>query len=407
MSETFTKLTVSQQLVKKLRTQIETGAWRAGGNMPSLRSLADRYGVSLNTVQKAVRELSAMNLIDRQPGHSGVVKSVRRSRPASHQQIAWVEGFDPEVSASYWGEEIMRSARGMLTQADIRVTVLTYQYRQPDFAGQVLRLLEPILDQVVGVFCPSIVPLVPVIEQVDRRGLPWMTVSPAESSITHNYVAADALGGGRMAGRCFARLGVRRLAVLHFGMNELSPQNKTAGLCQGYLEQELPPPMIDLVRCRDQEARSGHEAMAAYLKEHEPPQGVFATGDWIAVGAIHAVQEAGLRVPQDISVMGSTGIPSSRLLSSPTLAAIAQPMRQLGEQIATGLIHMVREGITQVAGQSIPCRFIPGQSFNAAESTQKQWARPPFNGMQTSDGQDVDDLTANEVVSTMITEPAM
>ncbi|MCC6424231.1 MAG: GntR family transcriptional regulator [Phycisphaerales bacterium] len=391
----------------KLRTQIESGVWRAGGNMPSLRSLADRYGVSLNTVQKAVRELSALDLIDQQPGQSGVIKSVRRSRPAAHQQIAWIEGYDPETVSSYWSEEIMRNARAMLTRADLRVTVLTYQYRQPDIAGQVMRLLEPIAGQIAGVFCPSIIPLLPVIEHIEQMGLPWMTVSPIHSSINHNFVSSDDLGGGSMAGRCFANLGVRRLAVLHFGIHELSQRNKTTGLCRGYLEQGQAPPVIDLVCCHDQEARSGHEAMAAYLKNHEPPQGIFATGDWLAVGAIRAVQEAGLRVPQDISVMGSTGIPSNRLLFSPTLAAIAQPVRQLGEQIATGLIHMVREGVSKVAGQSIPCQFIPGQSLNVPESIQKQWVADSLNPVPSQNDQTVEDSTANSDVSTLITEPAM
>jgi DNA-binding LacI/PurR family transcriptional regulator/DNA-binding transcriptional regulator YhcF (GntR family) len=374
MSETFAKLTVSQQLVRKMRAQIETGVWKAGDNMPSLRSLADRYGVSLNTVQKAMRELNSLDLIDQQPGQSGIVKSIRPHRPAAHHQIAWVEGFDPDAVASYWGEEIMRSARGVLAQAGFRVTVVTFQFKEPDPVAQVMRLLEPIADHIAGLFCPTAYSLIPVIEYIEQKGLPWMTVTPPTPAITRNFVAADNLGGGRMAGRCFARLNLRRVVMLHIGLKELSAQTKATGLCQGYIEQELSPPSLDLVRCHNQEERSGYEAMRTYLKEHQPPQGIFATGDWLAAGAIRACQEAGLRVPQDISVIGSSGIPTERLLLSPSLTAVAQPVRQMGEQIASGLVHMIREGIPQVAGRSIPCHFIPGQSFNAPEDLQRQWA---------------------------------
>ncbi len=380
MHETFAKLTVSQQLVRKMQAQIEKGIWKAGDSMPSLRSLADRYGVSLNTVQKAVRELTAMDLIEQQPGQSGIVKFTPPRRPAAHHQVAWVEGFDPEAGDNYWGEGIMHSARGILAEAGFRVTVITFNIKLPDPVAQVMRLLEPIIDHIAGLFCPAAYGLTRILDYVEQKGLPWMTVTPLSASITHNFVTADNLGGGRMAGRCFARLGLQRLAMLHIGLNELSPQNKAAGLCQGYLERELPPPSMELIRCRNQEERAGYEAMRNYLKTHQPPQGLFAIGDLLAVGAIRACQEVGLRVPEEISVIGSTGIPANRLVFSPSLAAVAQPVRQMGEQVGSGLVHMIREGIPKVAGRYIPCHFIPGHSFNAPIELQDRWAR----GSETS-----------------------
>jgi DNA-binding LacI/PurR family transcriptional regulator len=372
MNRSFIKLSAAQQLARQLRRQIEQGDWHKGHSLPPMRDLAEEYGVSLSTVQKAVRELASLDVIDHSPGQSGVVKSIRP--PASHHQIAWVEGFDPDARSDAWGEAIMRGARGLLAAAGFRLTLITYNFKQPDFFAQVMRLLEPIADQLAGLYCPALPPLLPVIEYAQRKGLPWMTVTPTRPSITHNFVAADNLGGGRMAGRCFAQLGLRRLVMLHLGMDAISPQEKAGGLCLGYLEKGLPPPAIDLVQCRNQEESAGHEAMRDYLNHHDAPEGVFTTGDFLAIGALRAAQEAGLQVPRDLSVIGSTGIPPDQLHFSPTLAAVAQPMREMGEQIGAGLVQMIREGVRQLAPRRIPCHFIPGQSLNIPEPIQRDWA---------------------------------
>jgi LacI family transcriptional regulator len=374
MGKSFIRLTVAQQLARKMQNQIETGAWKPGESIPSLRSLADRYGVSLNTTQKAMRELAAIGLIDHQPGLSGVVKSGKQRKLGVHKQVAWIEGHDPATRLNYWADEIMRGARSLLALAGFRVTIITYHTDQPDPWGQIMRLLEPIVDDVAGLFCPCVPLLNNAIEYAQKKTLPWMTLTPTKPSITHNFVTADNMGAGRMAGRCFAQMGLRRLAMLHIGMDEISPQNKATGLFQGYLEHGSPPPAMDLIHCRDQEEPAAYEAMRDYLKDHEPPEGLFTIGDWLAIGAIRACQEAHLRVPEEIGVISSTGIPANLIPFSPSLAAVAQPMREMGEQIGAALVQMIREGVPKVPGRTIPCHFVPGRSFNAPDVIQRQWA---------------------------------
>ncbi|MFS8580963.1 MAG: substrate-binding domain-containing protein, partial [Novibacillus thermophilus] len=101
---------------------------------------------------------------------------------------------------------------------------------------------------------------------------------------------------------------------------------------QGYreaLEAKGVPFDEKYVRVGDYRYQSGMEAMRELLALDEPPTAVFAASDEMAVGVIHAVQDAGKRVPEDISVIGFDNINISSMVR-PLLSTIAQPMYDIG-----------------------------------------------------------------------------
>ena len=77
----------------------------------------------------------------------------------------------------------------------------------------------------------------------------------------------------------------------------------------------------------------GYEAMRELLSDHSRPSAVFAANDLLAMGALVALREAGLRVPADVAVVGFDDIPAARLVS-PSLTTVAQFPQQLGRRAA-------------------------------------------------------------------------
>ncbi|MEM8587472.1 MAG: LacI family DNA-binding transcriptional regulator [Pseudomonadota bacterium] len=82
----------------------------------------------------------------------------------------------------------------------------------------------------------------------------------------------------------------------------------------------------------ERDAAEGHAGMRELLALHQRPTAVFATCDILAAGALQAVHDAGLRVPDDISVIGFDDTYAARL--SPPLTTVALPMREIGERAA-------------------------------------------------------------------------
>jgi LacI family transcriptional regulator len=87
-----------------------------------------------------------------------------------------------------------------------------------------------------------------------------------------------------------------------------------------------------LTQMGDFNEQGGYESMRALLNE-SPPTAIFATNDLMAMGAYLAIKEAGLRIPEDIAVIGFDNIPSAKLVSPP-LTTIDQFQWEVGHRAA-------------------------------------------------------------------------
>lgn len=84
-----------------------------------------------------------------------------------------------------------------------------------------------------------------------------------------------------------------------------------------------------LIQIGDYRYKSGYQCMQSLLELEERPTAVFVLSDEMAVGAMHAVQDSGLHVPQDISIVGFNSIPLSTQVR-PLLSTVGVPMYDIG-----------------------------------------------------------------------------
>src|SRR6266511_2750239 len=96
----------------------------------------------------------------------------------------------------------------------------------------------------------------------------------------------------------------------------------------------------------------GYDAMRAWIAEGDLPEAVFAVNDPVAIGAMHALTEAGYRVGSDIAVVGAGNIHYGDMLSVP-LTTVAWPTAEIGQQAARLLIEMIKGDASSRSPQSI------------------------------------------------------
>jgi len=100
---------------------------------------------------------------------------------------------------------------------------------------------------------------------------------------------------------------------------------------------------------------------AADLLDKASPDAIFVTTDQMAAGVYRAAEERGLRIPEDLSVLGCDGLGMDL---SPSLATIATPRFELGRRGAEMLVEMLREpGRRRSLKESLPCEFVKGESL--------------------------------------------
>jgi DNA-binding LacI/PurR family transcriptional regulator len=359
---------LSSRISKSFEEKIRTGAWPAGEKLPTTRELAAEYGVSINTIQTAFRELEAFtNLVERKPRLGGFVKAsaAPKPRPVS-TNVAIVVPHDDAAYASKssdsWTYRIMRSCDRELHGADFHTALFSYDDQACDPVPKLLAKMDGAGARPAGVLCFIREGIISLPSELDRRNIPWVSINRVAEHSVHNFVAQDALFGGRLVGRCVARLGMERVAILTDGMHVgRSNGDMYFGFMQGWLEKHKRSRDVDYVETPSNDAGRGFNAVRQYLEKYGRPDAIFALGDFLAIDGLRALREAGYAPGTDVKVIGGTGLGISTM-SDPPLTVSEVPMDRMGEEAARMLLEMSREGVQRMLGRYIPPKLVARQS---------------------------------------------
>lgn len=158
------------------------------------------------------------------------------------------------------------------------------------------------------------------------------------------WVDGDNAGGAYLAVQELFRLGHRRIAIITGEEGLVAAANRLWGYHNAV--RELGMEAGDDLIWKGNFTREG--AYRVVRRKLESAEGlcasaIFASNDLMAIGAIQALQECGLRVPEDVSVIGFDGIEVGKYLSPP-LTTIQQPIYELGQQVAYTLLEQIEHG---------------------------------------------------------------
>ena len=109
---------------------------------------------------------------------------------------------------------------------------------------------------------------------------------------------------------------------------------------------------------------SGATLTAGLVRMQPAPTAIFCFSDDMAFGAIHALREAGLDCPRDVSVVGFDDVSLSRY-ATPSLTTVRQPMREIGRKTVQLLLDIIEGGATDLVNLTLPHELIVRQSTAA------------------------------------------
>ena len=295
------------------------------GNRVTLNTIAEAVGVSRTTVSNAYNrpDQLAPELRDRilaaarELGYAGPDPAARRLRSGRRDAVGLLvtEGLSSTFADP---------AAVMLLQGIARAT---------EDAGVALLVVPErggVRDAVVDAFCLySMAAEHPNVAAARQRGLPLVVVDEPRLA-GHAFVGAEHRHGAALAAGHLLALGHRRFAMLTAPNRRAVHRERLAGYrdaldAAGVGLREVP--------CFDLPAdvpEQGLEGARAALAADPPPTALIAATDQLALGAIEAAREAGLRVPEDLSVVGYDDVPGASW-SCPALTTVRQPLHEQGE----------------------------------------------------------------------------
>ena len=177
-----------------------------------------------------------------------------------------------------------------------------------------------------------------LFEGIRKRKVPFVLIDRPIAGVPASFVGVDNEAIGKLATSHLIAQGCRRIAHLRGPALGIAAA-RLAGYRKALQRHSLTMPPNYIVEARYEDS-SGYRAMRKLLKSHPVPDGVFCYNDPVAIGAIKAILEAGLNVPNDIAVVGAGNVHYSDLLAVP-LSTVDQGTREIGTRAAELLLEQI------------------------------------------------------------------
>lgn len=311
-------------------------------NRPTIDDIASAAGVSTGTVSRVIN------------GHSTVAPRTRQRV----QEIMQALGYTPDPAARHLSWRRGQSLGVSLDRDDPMLhpyMVLFRRALESHTALQGVRLLDLKSNLSDLPSLPSAVLVMHALPEADPRlgflrekGVPAVLIGHHPEAF---WVAPHDEAGGRLAARTLLNAGHRTLAYLGHGPSQVA-QDRQKGFMH---EAELAGARVTTV-ASDFTVLGGYRATRKAWENGVRFTGLFAQSDESAIGAIAALEDLGLYVPRDVSVIGFDGLPELPL--NIHLTTVAQDI----PRIAATALHLVQEAISgqPPRGEFIPVHLLPG-----------------------------------------------
>lgn len=190
-------------------------------------------------------------------------------------------------------------------------------------------------------------------------------------------VGIDNAGGAHAMVRHLLSLGHRRIAMIAGPPDNHDAAERRRGYHAALLEAGRVPEPATVLAGNFSEA-SGHRAVAALLRLRPRPTALFAANDSMAIGAISALHERGLVVPDDMAVVGFDDLSVARY-TNPPLTTVSVDIAALGQRATQRVLEIVRSGARSGAPvrEIVPTQLVVRQSCGATGARTPLHVSPP------------------------------
>jgi LacI family transcriptional regulator len=201
-----------------------------------------------------------------------------------------------------------------------------------------LRRLEQ--QQVQGILITPVDPASPQLDEIARRGTPLVIVDRTQNSDSHCSVAVDDVVGGEIAVHHLLEQGHQRIAFVGGELEIGQVRERREGARRALRAAGLGPDhLVDLTTSQMAVADGGNAGRRlAGLPAATRPTAAFCANDLLALGLLQACAALGLRVPDDLAIVGYDDIEFAAAATVP-LTSVRQPRRQLGRTAAELLLQ--------------------------------------------------------------------
>lgn len=332
------------QIAEELRSLIEDGAIEVGRKIESESEMMQHYGVGRQTIRNALARLVHLGYVRKEHGRGTFCSYSPETGSKGSIDVLL------NIQDAYFTPYYLKSISQVLDAEGYSMSV----YDTGDDPQLILNQLKRISDSSIGVILQpsrkkSDLPkeLIPYLRQFGNGRIPLLMIDSAYDFPRASFMHLNETEGGRIAAKYLLELGHQSLAVVYhedyqdshqryLGFSEIVQTNPECELTKYVYDKDVFCSVIAAVKAKKITA-------------------VFCYNDEMAAELLHFMEECGISVPEDVSVMG---FDDSLIATAtkPPLTSVSHPKQELGREAAKVLIEMIQK---RRVG---PCQrmFLPG-----------------------------------------------
>lgn len=327
-----------------------------------LKDVAQHAGVSVKTVSNVVNNHPHVSAAMRERVRSSISTLGYRPNLAARQLKHGRGGFlalaVPELGAPYFSQLAARlsdeaTRRGFLLLLD--VTGADPEEERLVLSGMRAHMVDGVIFS----------PLTVTAEQIAARtdDIPLVLLGERRAPTQFDHVAVDSVSAARAVGEHLVGVGRRRLAAIGRQQQPGTASVRLRGFREAVDAAGLELPPARAVTVEGFGRAEGYLAMRRLLAlpAADRPDAVFAFNDLMAVGALRACLEAGVRVPDDVAVAGFDDIPEGRF-HSPSLTTVRPDLDVLTTTVMDLLVGRIHGSVAEPAHPDVPWSLVVRES---------------------------------------------
>src|SRR5262245_2681482 len=335
---------------------------KPGGDV-TIMDVAQEAGVSYATVSRVVNNKGYIKPETRERVMRAVtrlgyvVNQQARSLASGRSQVVGL--LVPGLDTAYIGE-IIRGIDEELAGASYDLMLYTAHRRRTRESAYVATLTQGMVDGLL-----LVLPRDPgaYLETLRERGFPYVLIDHQGVDEIGPAVGATNRQGGYDATRYLITLEHQRIGFITGRLENGCSRDRLAGYHTALAEHGLNADP-QLVSEGDFTQPAGFRAARELLELPEPPTAIFASNDVMAFGVMEAARVRGLRIPEDISIIGFDDIPQASHVH-PQLTTIRQPLEQMGRLAARMLLRQIVDRQQLAQRVDLPTELIVRESCRA------------------------------------------
>ncbi len=324
--------TIAARMKKKKKPRI-----KQPGNV-TLRDVAERVGLAPGTVSVVLNDApSARSIPEHTRQRIQEAASQLNYRPnflarSLRKKRTYTVGLIIEEIGDVYGAMVISGVEAYLRRNNYFFLTVIHRHDADMLRSHSHLLLERGVEGfiTVDISLPESLPL-PTVSVAGHRTLKGVT-----------NIVLDQESGARVALHHLFALGHRQIAFMKGQPHSSDAEDRWKAVCKVSQEfgLEMDPNLVVNLEVDDPSPMLGYPYANQLLDRKKPFTALFAYNDLSAIGAIRAIQERHLRIPQDVSVVGFDDIPWAAF-HTPSLTTVRQPLDRMGQMAAETLIRMI------------------------------------------------------------------